>query len=157
MSLKLIIGFIVVTAGLLLGMTLLLSSNQPGEATANSPKALVSRSEADLGTMKVDEDKSADFILKNEGKEPLKISRMNSSCNCTFGQLIYLGKTSQEFGMHAPSGFLDSIAPGDEAIIKVTYRPSVMPVYGAVERQVYVDTNDPTNPKLTFNVKARVE
>lgn len=157
MPLKLVIGFIVVTAGLLVGMTMLLAGNKPGEATANSPKALVVRTETDLGTMKVDQDKSADFTLKNEGKEPLKISRMNSSCNCTFGQLIYQGKTSQEFGMHAPSGFIDSIAPGDEAIIKVTYRPSIMPVYGAVERQVYVDTNDPANPKLTFNVKARVE
>lgn len=158
MSLKLVVGFVVITLGLMLGMTLLLSlGNRPGKVTASSPKAAVSETTQDLGTMKVSEEKQVDFTLRNEGQEPLKLTGMNSSCNCTFGQLIYQGKISQEYGMHAPSGFLGEIKPGEEGVIRVIYRPKIMPVYGVVERQVFVETNDPRNPKLTFNVKVRVE
>jgi len=32
-----------------------------------------------------------------------------------------------------------------------------MPVYGIIEREVYVSTNDPENPKLVFKVKATVK
>ena len=136
---------------------LLSLGNRKGGVTASSPKVVVAQSTADLGTINVVDEKQSDFTVKNEGREPLKLTRMNSSCNCTFGQLIYQGKTSQEYGMHAPSGFLGEIQPGEEGVIRVIYRPAIMPVYGIVERQVFVETNDPTQPKLTFSVKARVE
>lgn len=58
--------------------------------------------------------------------------------------------------MHAQSGYLMDIAPGTEARVRVIYRPFQMPVYGAVEREVYITTNDPQKEKLVFAVKAYV-
>lgn len=160
MSLKLVIMFVVVTIGLLLGMTILLAAGsgpKVGNVSANSPKASVVATVFDLGTMKVADVKQAEFTIKNDGRESLKIINMNSSCGCTKGQFIYKGKASPEFGMHAQSGYLGAVAAGEEAQVRVIYRPAEMPVYGAVEREVSVETNDPTQPKLTFKVTARVE
>lgn len=111
----------------------------------------------DLGTMKISEDKIANFKIKNIGQKSLQLSNISSSCNCAFGQFVMNGKESELFGMHNVSDFAGEILPGKEASIKVTYRPSIMPVYGAIEREVYVNTNDPENPKLTFKVKANVK
>lgn len=160
MSLKVIVGFIAVSVGLLLAMTLLLSSTSnanTSQATETSAIATVSSYSSDFGAMKVSDVRSAEFTIKNMGQEALQISNMSSSCGCTKGQFIYKGKTSSEFGMHAESGYLGAIAPGEEAQVKVTYRPAEMPVYGPVERTVSVETNDPNQPKLTFKVTARVE
>ena len=111
----------------------------------------------DLGTIKVSEQKSEEFLLKNVGEKPLQLSQISSSCGCTVGQVIIAGKESEEFGMHSQSNYLAEIAPQKEAKLRVTYRPYVMPVYGPVEREVYVTTNDPENPKLVFRIKAIVK
>ena len=121
------------------------------------PKVEAKTTFSDLGKMKVSDDKSANFKIKNIGQKPLQLSNISSSCNCTFGQVIINGKESDVFGMHNVSDFAGEVFPGKEAIIKVTYRPSIMPVYGVIEREVYVSTNDPENPKLIFKVKANVK
>ena len=121
------------------------------------PKAEVKETVEDLGNMKVSDQKSANFLLKNSGSKPLVLSQITSSCGCTVGQVIIDGKESQEFGMHAQSDETFTIDPGKQVTIKVTYRPFIMPVSGPVERQVFVETNDPENPRLEFKVKANVQ
>lgn len=121
------------------------------------PRAVVKSTFADLGTMKVSEDKSADFIITNNGQKALQLSEITSSCNCTFAQVTIDGKESDLYGMHAPSNFAGEILPGKNANIRVIYRPSIMPVYGVVGREVYVGTNDPDNPRLVFKIKANVK
>ncbi|MBI4226612.1 DUF1573 domain-containing protein [Candidatus Roizmanbacteria bacterium] len=111
----------------------------------------------DLGKMKVSDQKSEDFIVKNVGAKPLQLSQISSSCGCTVAQVIIDGKESEEFGMHSQSDYIAQIAPQKEAIVRVTYRPYVMPVYGPVDREVYITTNDPENQKLIFKVKAYVK
>lgn len=59
--------------------------------------------------------------------------------------------------MHAQADKIFNIQPKTKAVIKLTYRPFAMPVYGAVAREVYVSTNDPQIPKLVFQVKSYVE
>ncbi len=112
---------------------------------------------ANLGEMKVADVGTKDFVIKNTGDKPLQITSVSSSCNCTVGQIVYQGKTSKEYGMHAPGGFVNQIAVGDTAIVRVIYKPYIMPVYGSVTRDVYVGTNDPANPRLTFTVKTVVQ
>ena len=142
--------------------------NQGGSAVAKTitnystsdkerPKAEVKATFSDLGKMKVSDEKSADFTIKNIGQKPLQLPRISSSCDCTFGQVVVDCKESEFFGMHNPSGFSGEIAPGKEATIKVIYRPYIMPVYGPIDREVYVETNDPENPNLVFKVRANVE
>lgn len=107
--------------------------------------------------MKVSDQKSAEFIIKNTGKKPLQLSNITTSCGCTVAQVIYRGKETQEFGMHTKSGYVAEIAPQTEAKIRVTYRPYVMPIYGQVEREAYISTNDPNSSKLVFIVAAKVQ
>ena len=155
------IGFFV----MLFGMAFLATRGQkPDPATisykngdADRPKAEVLTSLIDIGEMKVSEVKEVSFQLKNIGNKPLQILNINSSCNCTFGQIIYKDLTTKQYGMHKQSGYVTDVAPGDSATVKVIYNPSIMPVYGPVSRDVYVSTNDPENPKLIFTIKTVVK
>ncbi|MBI5122837.1 DUF1573 domain-containing protein [Candidatus Roizmanbacteria bacterium] len=160
----LVIGLIIFSLVAIVGSYFILVSGQRPSVRIVSysisdkerPKVEAKNTFSDLGKMKVSEDRSANFKIKNIGQKPLQLSNISSSCNCTFGQVVIDGKESDVFGMHNVSDFAGEILPGKEAIIKVIYRPSIMPVYGAVEREVYVSTNDPENPKLIFKVKATV-
>ena len=146
-----LIGFFILVAGLIF----LFSPRQ--NLGADRPQAETTQTFFNLGEMKVSEVKQQDFVLKNAGTKPLKILNINSSCDCTFGQIIYKDLTSKEYGMHAQSGYVTEIAPGDTATVRVTYKPAIMPVYGFVTREVYVTTNDPAKQKLIFSVKAMVK
>lgn len=149
-------GILIVTFGLIWLLTRNQTTN-PRPATNVFSKVEVLETVSDLGEMKVADVKSKDFVIKNIGTNPLQITSVSSSCNCTFGQIVYKSQTSREYGMHAPGKFVNEIAVGDTAIIRVTYKPYVMPVYGPISRDVYVGTNDPDNPKLTFTVKTIVK
>ncbi len=121
------------------------------------PKVEVKETFFDMGKIKVSDQKTAEFVIKNIGTKPLQLYDISSSCGCTVGQVSYQGKKSKEFGMHSVGSFDQLIAPQTEAKIKVIYRPYVMPVFGNVEREVYLSTNDPQNQKLVFKVKAFVQ
>lgn len=160
MTPKTIIISLVGILALIFGMIWLVTRNQtdlgvPDAKIFSKVEAL--ETVADLGEMKVADVKSRDFVIKNIGDNPLQITSVSSSCNCTVGQIVYQGKTSKEYGMHAPGGFVNQIAVGDTAIVRVIYKPYIMPVYGPVTRDVYVGTNDPDNPRLTFTVKTVVK
>ena len=165
MSPKTIITWMLVFIVSVVGIAFLLTAGQtPAPATATfstqdteKPKAETSNTSRNLGEIKVSDVKVEDYALKNVGTKPLQILNVNSSCGCTAGQIIYQGKTSKEFSMHTQSGFVTEIAPGDSATVRLTYRPASMPVYGLVEREVYVTTNDPANEKLIFSITAKVK
>jgi len=156
-----LIAFFVVFTGLVFITTL---RQKPTPTTlsfsaqdSDRPKVETSQTFFDMGEIKVSDVKQQDYTLKNVGTKPLQILNVNSSCGCTVGQIIYNGETSKEYGMHSQSGFVTEIAPGDTATVKLTYRPATMPVYGLVEREVYVTTNDPANQILVFSIKAKVK
>lgn len=160
MSLKVLITIFGGMLALTFGGIWLLTRNQTADPipTANVfSKVEAKEVFADIGEMKVAEVRSKDFVIKNIGDQPLQITSLSSSCNCTVGQIVYKGQTSKEYGMHAPGGFVNEIAVGDTAIVRVIYKPYIMPVYGPVTRDVYVGTNDPDNPRLTFTVKTVVK
>ncbi len=111
----------------------------------------------DLGKMKVSDEKTATFTITNNGSKPLILSKINSSCDCTFGKVTINDTSSPELGMHSRSTWQGTLEPGKQAKVEVIYRPSIMPVKGEVGRDVYITTNDPEKPMLTFSVKAFVE
>lgn len=121
------------------------------------PAVSVSSSVADLGNMKVKDEKSATFTIRNKGQKPLQLFKVSASCNCTFGQLTVNGVKSPLFSMHSTDPWVGNVDPGGTADLTVIYRPYLMPVSGPVTRDVYVGTNDPVNSSLTFTVKANVE
>ncbi len=162
----LIIGGLTVFVLVLIGI---FSVNEQKQAQGNTtvasystsdkdrPKVTVASTFNDLGTMKVKDEKSAEFTIENIGNKPLQLSKIKSSCDCTFGQVIIDGTKSPEFSMHAANPWVGIVDPGKKATLSVIYRPSIMPVSGVVTRDVYVQTNDPEKSNLTFTVKAFVE
>lgn len=121
------------------------------------PRVSLDKTSADIGQMKVSDQKAKDFVLKNIGTKPLQLSNIKSSCNCATGQVIIDGKESDEFGMHSASEQVFEIAPGKSATIRMIYRPYIMPVYGPVERELYIDSNDPEKTRLILQIKANVK
>lgn len=76
---------------------------------------------------------TSDFVLVNEGDAPLMIYAARASCGCT-----------------VPHYTTDPIAPGDSAVVKVTYDPAGRP--GKFSKRVKVETNcDPAQNILTIN------
>lgn len=146
MSTKIAVISLVIFLLVIVGASLLLTGSQkPAQ-----------REIFDFGEIKVADVKEKDFVLKNTGTKPLQILNINSSCDCTAGKIVYNGSETKEYGMHAQSGYLLEISPKTEARVRVIYRPSLMPVYGVVEREVYVTTNDPQRERLIFAIKANV-
>lgn len=164
MSFKSIVFVLLITVIIITGFAFMVTGSQPDVKEAaysvsdtDRPKAEVKISSYDFGNIKVSDVKSKEFTLKNIGTQPLQILNINSSCGCTKGQVFYKDFKSNQYGMHAQSGFVTEIAPGDTAAVNVIYNPSLMPVYGRVEREVYLTTNDPINQKVIFSVKAFVK
>ena len=165
MTKKLIICLLIGFIGFFIGVYYLVQKDNSTQVFFTSykvedkekPRVEVKQTSQDLGQMKVSDEKYKDFLVKNVGTRGLILSNISSSCGCTLGQLIYEGEKSPEFGMHSKSAYAKEIPPGKEASIRVIYRPYIMPVYGLVDREVYVETNDPQNSKLIFRVTANIK
>lgn len=99
------------------------------------------------------------FALKNEGKSDLVISKLDTSCGCTFASIIFEGKQSPFFtmpghGSENPSWEGVAIPPGNEAELKVMYDPDVHKDFrGPATREIYVYSNDP----IDFEKKVTVD
>lgn len=99
------------------------------------------------------------LALKNEGKAPLIINKMSSSCGCTSASIVYKGIEGPKFTMpgHGPKNPINwsvAIAPGDEANIKVYYDPNMhKDIRGSITRTVSIFSNDPVD----FEREVRIE
>lgn len=99
------------------------------------------------------------FTLRNEGKSNLVISKMDTSCGCTFASIIFEGNQSPFFtmpghGSENPSWAGVTIPAGKEAELRVMYDPEVHRDFrGAATREIYVYSNDPIN----FETKVTVD
>lgn len=49
------------------------------------------------------------------------------------------------------------IEPSAKAMVRLTYKPSLMPVQGPVARYVKLNTNDPAKPVIELSVHATVQ
>ncbi len=163
---KIVILLIVITTIIFLGGITIVASKEGSKnssiasysnSDSQRPKVTTDSSFQDLGKMKISDEKTAVFTVTNSGSKPLILSKINSSCDCTFGKVTINGTSSPELGMHSRSTWQGTVESGKEAKVEVIYRPSIMPVKGEVGREVYITTNDPEKPMLTFSVKAFVE
>ncbi len=146
--------FIIMGAAVVLGKDTRPKREQLGTSAVN-----IATKSADLGTMKVSDERSADFTIANPSDSVLRIWNVTTSCNCTFATITIDGVDTGEFSMHtggALKNWIGEIAPGASANLKVIYRPSVMPVQGPISRQVNFSTNDPSNPEMQVEITATV-
>ncbi len=128
-----------------------------GATDQEKPQVKVAVNMKDFGEIAVSDVKTAEFVLENSGNKSLEVYGITSSCGCTFGEIEINDIKSPQFAMHAKSNWVGVVQKGNKALVRVTYKPSIMPVKGEVTRMVYVKTNDPNNPELTFSVKANVK
>ncbi len=130
-------------------------------APADAPKIVINESEHDLG--KVSQIKgvvTTDFEFSNQGESDLIIGKLSSSCGCTSATVVYDGKVGPTFtmeghGQENPTDWEVAIGPGDTAILRIFYDPTVHPdLVGPVTRTVSVFSNDPvefeTNVTITL-------
>jgi Flp pilus assembly protein CpaB len=64
------------------------------QSPGGAPSLQIEATDLDLGTLKVTEERVKEITLTNTGTSPLQISKVNTSCMCTFAQLVIDGKES---------------------------------------------------------------
>lgn len=110
------------------------------DAAAAGPALVVEESEVDFGTVVRGNDRTHDFVLRNEGSEPLEIERVESSCGCTV------------------ASFDRVVPPGGTG--KVTAVLETLKLNGPGTTDLKVHSNDPENPvqglQVHFDVVSRI-
>lgn len=101
------------------------------------------------------------FAVRNDGSEPVSITKIITSCMCTVARLKTGERTFGPFGMPghgiAPS-IREEIAPGETAEIEIEFDPAAHGPSGtgAIRRIVSIETNSQTKPKLELSFAANV-
>ena len=129
---------------------------------ACTPAFKVATEEIELGEISLQGDYPADFMVTNTGDAPLKINRVQTSCMCTFAEVIIGNTKSPEFNMdmHNSIGakrWIGVVKPGKSATVRVIYKPYLMPVQGSVTRNIKFNTNDPNNSVVELGIHAIVK
>lgn len=95
--------------------------------------------------------------IQNDGESDLVITGISTSCGCTSAILRVGGRVSPTFGMHNnPSGWSETLLPGQRALLDVTYDATLHPDDGPVLRIVYIRSNDPLTPEAEIELSANV-
>lgn len=117
----------------------------------------------DLGTIAMDKgDVEVDYILTNNGQEPVVIKEMYTSCMCTSAKISTGEDTSRKVGMkgHGQSNFdiFQIIEPGEQAIVTATYDPNAHGPQGTglARRTISIETNSKINPILKLSFETNV-
>mgnify|MGYP001080392254 CR=1 FL=1 len=113
------------------------ASALPGQG-ASSPDIEFSEELWDFGTIKQGEKVTHVFEVKNLGGTELVISKVRPSCGCTAALL-----SSPE------------VPPGGTSQIEVTFNSSGFK--GKVTKYIYVESNDPDEPRAKLTITATVE
>lgn len=92
----------------------------------------------DFGTMYQQEKVSHDFVYRNLGKGPLQIEKVKTSCGCTAAEPSHR-----------------EILPGQQGALSVTFSSGHF--RDRVTKLVYVDTNDPEEPRVTLTITGVVK
>jgi hypothetical protein len=105
---------------------------------AKGPKVVFKEEAWNFGRAKMGADLVHEFAFKNEGDAPLKIINVETSCGCT-AALVSDKK----------------IEPGKSGKIKITF--NTQGYAGEVVKYVYVETDDPVQPRVQLRISAAVD
>jgi hypothetical protein len=159
---KILIGGIIATVAIIAGAVVFMGKDtSPKREQLGTAALTIDKKEEDFGSMKATDEKTATFQITNTSNTTLRIWNIVTSCDCTFASVVIGRETTGEFNMvmHTPAylkNWIGEIPAKQTAKLLVTYRPKVMPVTGAVSRQVDFETNDPKNPTMEVSIKANV-
>ena len=122
---------------LIISAVLLLSLAGPGLA-AKPPKITFGHDTWDFGKVKQGASLTYEFSFKNDGGTKLNIKNVETSCGCTAALVS-----------------ANTVDPGQEGKIKVTFNAGGYS--GPVAKYIYVDTDDPGQPRVQLKITADVE
>ena len=154
------IGVIVLAV---VGFTLL-SPNKTDSVTAVSSGTLVAKAAVyDFGTVPMSQgDVIHEYIVENQGTEPVTVNRVYTSCGCTTAQILDGSGVDQGmFGMQG-HGFPDSanvvVEPGDFMAVRAIYDPAAHGPQGTgpARRMIYLESNSETTPRIELSFNAVV-
>ena len=111
-------------------------SAQKEVATENGPIISVNKDVHDYGEIEKGGEPYCEFVITNEGNEPLIISNAKGSCGCT-----------------VPEWSKEPILPGESAIMKVKYDTKRV---GPINKSVTVSTNAVNAPTKVLRIKGKV-
>ena len=160
---KIIIGAIVASVLIIVGAIVVFGNDKKPQRESQGTAAMsIDKVFEDFGDMKGDEEKTATFTIANTSADSvLRIWNVSTFCDCTSATVTIDGKVTGEFNMpmHMKAdlkNWIGEVNPKGTALLKVTYRPKVMPVTGIVTRQTSFSTNDPKNESVEVSIKANV-
>lgn len=100
------------------------------------PKIVFENTSHDYGVIFAGDNGDVIFNFKNEGKSPLIINNVVSSCGCT-----------------VPKWSKDPIMPQQNGNIKVSYNTNII---GDIKRSITVTTNDPEKPRIVLILTGKI-
>ncbi len=117
-------------------ITAYLAFSSPGQSGA--PRAEFKQTSRDFGRIKQGEVVSHEFTFRNAGNSVLVVKNVSTSCGCAAALVSR-----------------KEIPPGGEGKIKVTF--DSRGYAGKVIKYVYLESNDPENPRQELTITAEVE
>jgi hypothetical protein len=102
------------------------------------PKIAFKEDTKDFGKVKQGDELAYEFVFKNDGDDVLTIKNVETTCGCT-AALVAAKK----------------VDPGKSGKIKVVFNSRGYA--GEVTKYVFVDTDDPLNPRIQLQIKAAVD
>lgn len=120
---------------LAIGFTSFAQAPTPENTNPNSPVLTVDKTSHDYGTLYQKGDGNSVFIYTNDGKEPLILSRVKSSCGCTI-----------------PKWSRQPLMPGQSDTIKVKYDTKRL---GSFHKSITI-TSNASNPTVVLKIKGKV-
>lgn len=106
--------------------------------TGPGPKLLFDKMVYDFGKVTDTEKVTGKFTFSNAGEGELRLEKPTSNCGCTVAGV-------------KP----DVLKPGEKG--EIEFSLNIPPGRNKLEKQIYVTSNDPQNPRLTLTVKAEHE
>lgn len=107
------------------------------ETTGSGPSAVVAEPVIDAGELPVGEPAEAEFLIENQGDEPLEILRVQPACGCTVAE------------------YDETIAPGETGRVRAVV--DTTSEIGPNSKLVTVVTNDPDNPQIRLTIESDVK
>lgn len=105
---------------------------------AGRPKLVFKEKVWDFGRIKQGEVVTHEFVFRNEGTAPLKITRVTTSCGCTAALVS-----------------ANEVGPGQEGRLKVSF--DSRGYYDRVIKYIYFESNDPEQPRVELTISTTVE
>ena len=111
-------------------------ANAQSSIVNSNPKIAFEKTSYDYGVIFAGDNGEVNFKFKNEGKSPLIINNVVSSCGCT-----------------VPKWLKDPIMPEQSGTIKVAYNTNII---GDIKRSITVTTNDPNQKRIVLIIIGKV-